>query len=103
LTVVLICLIVAIAFAVLGALLLQSGRREERDGGAPVRRRRPTGPRPRPPEAAPVPRRISPEPAVPAPATVGAVDIQAAGRARLEAALARARARLNEEGATPNP
>jgi hypothetical protein len=34
--------------------------------------------------------------AQPVPATPGAIDIQAAGRARLEAALERARSRLGE-------
>jgi hypothetical protein len=125
-TVVFICLVVATAFAVLGVALMQAGRREERAETSADRRRRLAAQRKareaelargaRPPETAPVPRRTRPrrppEPAavpaataaaelVPAPATAGAADIQAAGRARLEAALARARARLAEEQSAP--
>ena len=155
-TIVLICIVVAVGLALVGAYLLVSGRREERGelagpstyyrapGQPPPRVRRrppdegePTQAHPPPTEAHPAPEldatpelrperepapeaEPAPEPApVPAPATPAAAArpapresvrspmpvassptdgaVRTAGRARLEAALERARARLSDD------
>ena len=142
-TIVLVCIVVAVALAIVGGYLLVSGRREERSevtGGPSPRTSSYRAPGPAP---ARVPHRSDPEcgratqahPApepyeddephapqhepIPAPATAAAAQrpaprepvrsplpepstpndgaVRAAGHARLEAALARARARLDDE------
>jgi hypothetical protein len=108
-TIVLICILVAVALAIVGAYLLVSGRREERaelaagsapdsmapDPAVPRVRLRPHA------EAEPAEARPRPQPEVSAPMPVAARPadgaVRAAGRARLEAALERARARLADE------
>jgi hypothetical protein len=128
-TIVLVCIVVAVGLAVVGGYLLVSGRREERGeamAAAPAQYR-PPGPLPprvrvrgrdegEPTQAHPAPR--PEEPPLPAPATPAATAaaapeasarppmpvassptdgaVRAAGHARLEAALARARARLSD-------
>jgi hypothetical protein len=72
-TVVVITLVLAVTLAVAGGVLVWSARREEERGAPP-----------------PLPLQHP----LPAPATPAAIDIQAAGRARLEAAVQRARSRL---------
>ena len=132
-TIVLICIVVAVGLAVVGGYLLLSGQREERGeamAAAPAQYR-PPGPVPprvrvrardegKPTQAPPAPE--PDEPPLPAPATPAATAapvpevparppapvastptdgaVRAAGHARLEAALARARARLND---APDP
>jgi hypothetical protein len=135
-TIVLICIVVAVGLAVVGAYLLLSGQREERGeaiAAAPAQYRAPGPVPPRvrvrgrgegepgePTQAHPAPE--SHEPPLPSPATPAATAapapevrarppapvassptdgaVRAAGHARLEAALARARARLND---APDP
>jgi hypothetical protein len=128
-TIVLICIVVAVGLALVGGYLLLSGQREERGeamAAAPAQYR-PPGPVPprvrvrgrdeaQPTQAHPAPK--PDEPPLPAPATPAATAapapdvparphvpvasrstdgaVRAAGHARLEAALARARARLND-------
>jgi hypothetical protein len=141
-TIVLICIVVAVGLAIVGGYLLVSGRREERSevtggaspptssyrapGPAPVRVHRndpevgqPTQAHPAPdpyedevpyaPQDAPIPapataaaaQRPAPREPVrsplPEPSTPNDGAVRAAGHARLEAALARARARLDDE------
>jgi hypothetical protein len=103
-TIILICIAVALVLAVAGALLLRSGAREER-GLVPAQapgavtprvRRRPPAPEPEP--APPL------EPATAAAQVAAGAhpdEVRAAGHARLEAALARARARLEDERKAP--
>jgi hypothetical protein len=96
-TVVLVALALSAALAVVGAWLLLTGRREERAALALALRERPS--RPLPGRYTRM-RALSVHPedeAMPKPATPAAVDIHAAGRARLEVALAHARARLAQE------
>jgi hypothetical protein len=141
-TIVLICIVVAVALAIVGGYLLVSGRREERSevtggpsprtssyrapGPAPARVHR-SGPElDQPTQAHPAPEPYEDEEPyarqdepIPAPATAAAAQrpaprepvrsplpepstpndgaVRAAGHARLEAALARARARLDDE------
>jgi hypothetical protein len=132
-TIVLICIVVAVGLALVGGYLLLSGQREERGeamAAAPAQYR-PPGPVPprvrvrgrdeahptaQPTQAHPAPtsdERPLPAPATPAATAAPAPDVparppapvasrptdgavRAAGHARLEAALARARARLND-------
>ena len=147
-TIVLICIVVAVGLAIVGAYLLLSGRREERSevtggasprtssyrapGPAPARLHRdepgvgePTQAHPAPapyedgepyedeepypPQDEPIPAPATPAAAqrpsprqpvrspLPVPSTPNDGAVRAAGHARLEAALARARARLNDE------
>jgi hypothetical protein len=95
-TVVLVALVISAGLAVAGAWLLLAGRREELTAAALRARERPLPPTPgyRRKRALSV---HADDATVPKPATPAAIDIQAAGRARLEVALANARARLSEQ------